>query len=210
MARVATGRLASVALVALLALLAFVALVLGLGAGAGLPAAPAGAASAPRVPATHLHGVVCTVAGGPGTGSGSASGSSRTYPTVGADPSAVEAIWIPGLNDRTCRAQAVRGGPAIAAALATDIDHAPEAPRARKIMCPLDDGTAVRLYFTPKGAHKGAGALQRVDADLSGCSFIDAPGTGARSSTAPFRRDLATLAPAHWRSYVVPRSDPTG
>ena len=74
------------------------------------------------------------------------------------------------------------------------------------VNCPMDDGTSVRMYFT----YGPRDDLRRVDADLSGCSYLSARGAGGRSSTAGFRQALGTLAPGAWRPYVSPTPDPTG
>jgi hypothetical protein len=78
-------------------------------------------------------------------------------------------------------------------------------PNAETYMCPDDDGTGVRLYFMYAEA-----ATRRIDADLSGCSWITTPGDGTRASTPTFREDMSTLAPLPWRAYLAPDADPSG
>ena len=169
--------------------------------GAPVVTAYAGVTPSSLVPATHLRGAVCIVSGNnslsspPGT----------TSPSVLAHPSAVAVVWLPGLNSRACKAVLTRGNAHIAATLASDIDGARVVQNADTYMCPDNDGTSARLYFM--FAH---GATQRIDADLSGCSWIKAPGDGTRASTPVFREDMSMLAPRSWRSYLAPNADPSG
>jgi hypothetical protein len=117
----------------------------------------------------------------------------------------VAVVWLPGLNSRACKAVLTRGNAHIASALASDIDEGWVVPNADTYMCPDDDGTSARLYFT-----YAQGATWRIDADLSGCSWITAPGDGTRASTPKFREDISTLAPLPWRAYLAPDADPSG
>jgi hypothetical protein len=143
------------------------------------------------VPATHLRNGVCVVVGGVATGTGG------TPVTVPLHPSGVETVWLPGLNDKVCKAVLVKGSAAVASDLARDIDAAPVVANGDEYMCPNDDGAAARLYFTYGGHHPA----QRVDAQLSGCRWITAPDNGTRTSTTQFNQDLSTLAPSAWRRY---------
>ncbi len=153
------------------------------------------------VPATHLSGAVCVVSGNSAT-----SAHTGTTPfSVPAHPDGVDVVWLPGLDDKSCKAVLTRGTVHVASALASDINGAPVVPAGRLVNCPMDDGTSARLYFTYRH-----GATERVDADLSGCSYMTVPGHAGRSSSAPFRRDLTTLAPSAWRAYVSANPDPTG
>ena len=57
-------------------------------------------------------------------------------------------VWTPGLNDKSCKPVLVKGSARIAAALALDVDSAPFRPNAAQVVCPNDDNTSARLYFT--------------------------------------------------------------
>jgi hypothetical protein len=163
--------------------------------------AEAGVNPSSLVPATHLRGAVCVVSGD----NSISSSPGRMSPSVLAHPSAVDIVWLPGLNSRACKAVLTRGTAHIASTLTSDIDGARVVPNADTYMCPDDDGTGARLYFM-----YADGATQRIDADLSGCSWITAPGDGARSSTSMFRQDMSILAPRPWRSYLAPDVDRSG
>ena len=169
----------------------------------GAPAVTAYAGVTPSslVPATHLRGAVCVVSGD----NSSSSSPGTTSPSVLAHPSAVAVVWLPGLNSRACKAVLTRGNAHIASTLASDIDEARVVPNADTYMCPDDDGTGARLYFM-----YAQGATQRIDADLSGCPWITAPGDGTRASTPKFREDMSILAPPPWRAYLAPDADPSG
>jgi hypothetical protein len=168
--------------------------------GAPVVTAYAGVTPSSLVPATHLRGAECVVSGD--TSISSPPGT--TSPSVLAHPSAVAAVWIPGLNSRACKAVLTRGNAHIASTLASDIDGARVVPNADTYMCPDDDDRGARLYFMY--AH---GATRRIDADLSGCSWITDPGDGTRASTPKFREDMSTLAPLPWRAYLAPNADPS-
>jgi hypothetical protein len=153
----------------------------------------AAAAASSLVPATHLRGSVCLVEGSTQGPFG------KSPPSVSAHPSAVEIVWIPGLNDKRCQSVLTRGGAHVAAALASTVNHAPVIPKGALYACPADDGTSVRIYFS-FGDDRPA---QRIDADLTGCSWISAPGEGRRSSTSRFRNALDQRAPSAWRRYFA-------
>ena len=169
--------------------------------GAPVATAYAGVTPSSLVPGTHLRGAVCVLFGN----SSISSPPGTTSPSVLAHPSAVAVVWLPGLNSRACKAVLTRGNAHIGSTLASDIDGARVVPNAETYMCPDDDGTGVRLYFMY--AH---GATRRIDADLSGCSWITAPVDGTRASTPRFREDMSTLAPLPWRAYLAPNADPSG
>jgi hypothetical protein len=166
--------------------------------GAVVAGAGAGVVSSSLVPATHLRGAVCVVSGN--SFIVPSPPSVTTPPTVSPHPSGADVVWLPGLNSKTCKAVLTRGSSHIASDLARDIDHAPVDLNSGGIFCPSDDGTSARLYF--RYAHD---TTQRINAELSGCSWITAPGDASRSSTAQFRKDMTTLAPSAWRSYIAPQ-----
>jgi hypothetical protein len=169
--------------------------------GAPVITAYAGVAPSSLVPATHLRGAVCVVS----ENISISSPPGAMSPSVLAHPSAVAVVWLPGLNSKSCNAVLTRGNGHSASALASDIDGARVVPSADTYTCPDDDGTGARFYFMY--AH---GATQRIDADLSGCSWITAPGDGTRASTPKFREDMSTLAPLAWRGYLAPNPEPSG
>jgi hypothetical protein len=111
----------------------------------------------------------------------------------------VTIVWIPGLNSKACKAVLTRGNAHIASVLASGLDQAMMVQRGVQsgpiISCPNNDGTTARLYFTY--AHR---PTQRIDFDLSGCSWITGP--GRRLFTTQFRTDMKLLAPKEWRRYV--------
>jgi len=144
------------------------------------------------VPITHLKEGVCSVAGTSQPSYG------PTRPSVAPHPLGVEVVWTPGLNDKSCQPVLVRGGSRIATALAFDVDFAPFKPTAAQVVCPDDDNTSARLYFT-YGRRR---PVERINADLDGCEWISVEGSGACSSTSQFRTDLLTLAPAAWAPYL--------
>ena len=169
--------------------------------GANAVTAHAGVTPSSLVPATHLRGAVCVVSGD----NSSSSPPGTTSPSVLVHPSAVAVVWLPGLNSGACKAVLTRGNAHIASILASDIDEARVVPNADTYMCPDDDGTGARLYFT-----YAQGATRRIDADLSGCSWITDRGDGTRASTPKFREDMSTLAPLAWRAYLAPNADSSG
>jgi hypothetical protein len=144
-----------------------------------------------KAPSTHRHGSVCIVSGSISQSFGA------TPPTVSTDPVGVVIVWLPGLNSKSCKAVTTRGGPDIARDLARAIDKAPEVTSPRGRMCPSDDNTTARLFFSYHGK-----PTQQAYANLTGCEWINAPGDAPRWSTARFRSDIAMLAPAAWRPYV--------
>jgi hypothetical protein len=168
-----------------------------------LLAGAAGAAGA-RVPplpvARRGADGVCVVAGG--TGATPVARPGRPPATVPARPTGVVADWLPGLDDRRCRAARTEAGVTSAASLAADIDAAPAVPAGAVYHCPMDDGTAVRLHFL--GGRRRVTVTLRVG--LSGCGLVTAAGAAARRPTASLRAALRSLAPAAWRSYLAAAS----
>jgi hypothetical protein len=116
---------------------------------------------------------------------------------VGPHSTGVVAVWVPGLNQRPCRAVITRVTKESAGLLAADILSAPKVPPGR-FSCPMDDGTHVRLYFT----YSGAAEPERVDVALTGCTDISAPDRAARRVTGQLARDLAPFAPMPWRDRI--------
>jgi hypothetical protein len=168
----------------------------------GIPTyiAEAGVTSSKFTPSTHMRAGVCEVSGGTMTAPG------FVPPSASPHPSAVDVVWLPGLNDRTCRAVLVKGGGRIASLLAQDIDSARFVPNDAGYSCPIEDGASARMYFSY--GHRRV--PQRIDALFGGCGWITAPDKGTRESTSKFQKDLVTLAPVNWRRYLTPTSGPSG
>ena len=71
-------------------------------------------------------------------------------------------------------------------------------------MCPMDNGSAVVLYFGSGEGHP----LEVVTVALSGCLFISDPGRESRWWLKPGMRSnlgevLVSLAPSPWRSSIL-------
>lgn len=115
---------------------------------------------------------------------------------VNRTPNRVVAIWVPGANAERCVAQRTVDNATLARPLAHAIQQAPAFPRG--IFCPLDDGSAVRLYLTyPNGQN------EYVNIELSGCRAITAPGRSGRKSTHRLTRLLREAAPPAWLPYLA-------
>ena len=108
-------------------------------------------------------------------------------------PVAVEAVWIPGLNQRPCRSEVTRGTAVEAAKIAAAIDAAPRFPSG-DFSCPNDDRSATQLYFSYP-SHRS----QMAEVALSGCTSVHAPGRRARQLTVAVREALGPLEPPAWR-----------
>jgi hypothetical protein len=117
--------------------------------------------------------------------------------TVRADPHAVVALWLPGLNQKLCATEITHRGATVAVRLAADIRRAPVFPSGT-FNCANDDGSAVELIFSYDGP-----PAEQVLVGLSGCSRITAPHRAAREVTPQLMRDLSGLAPARWTKYFA-------
>jgi hypothetical protein len=144
-------------------------------------------------PKTQIANGSCFVNGRTAPSYGSAA------PTVAPHPVSVTVVWSPGLNDKACKAVITEGQGRTASDLAQDIDSARFVPDGIGYSCPFDDYTSAQLYFE-YGQHA---AVERIGAQLGGCSWISSTGSGTRESSGQFRSDLATLAPSTWRSYLA-------
>jgi hypothetical protein len=112
-------------------------------------------------------------------------------PAVDADPVGVTAIWLPGLNQHPCRWSAAVGGATVAQRLAADIAAAPRFLSGT--FCPMDDGSAVDLYFR----YADRRGLTDVTVGLRGCRVVRVPGGPDLRATPTLLRDIALLAPHH-------------
>jgi hypothetical protein len=142
------------------------------------------------LPTTEVKGPVCAV-----TESEPTPTRRHGLVTVDKDPNGVTAVWLPGLNQRPCRAQRTSDPASTARRLAHDIRSAPKFPSG-DIACPADDGSAVGLYFSVNGDEQP----EYVRVALRGCAPVDAPGRSARRSTDALRTDLGNIAPTPWAS----------
>jgi len=158
-----------------------------------LPAGAGATASRfPTAPKTHRDSSgACLVSGG-----------TQGYPLgnrpllVGAHPTGVAVVWLPGLNATTCKATVTVGTSKVADDLALDIDQAPLANPG--VVCPNDDGSAAVLYVTFKIA-----PTEMIHISLDGCGWITMRGTAGRMKTAQLASNLLPLAPPMWRTYLV-------
>jgi hypothetical protein len=118
-------------------------------------------------------------------------------------PTTVTAEWQPGENSMQCRSETTRGGPALAASLATAINHDPVV-QGGAYMCPLDDGASVTLYFS----YPHSLVAEVVKVNLGGCEWISDPGrtsrwwSGPRTVDAGFLPALSSLTPRAWKQYL--------
>jgi hypothetical protein len=110
-------------------------------------------------------------------------------------PVGVIVVWLPGMNQRPCRAALTRGNADLARRLAKDVATAPKWPSGT-FSCPADDDSSAQLYFEQSKIAQA----ELVEVRLAGCKGIDAPGRSARQMTDRFSRDLALIAPAPWRA----------
>jgi hypothetical protein len=126
--------------------------------------------------------------------------------TVDPDPSAVTAIWYPGLNTPSadCTASVAQVGTKLARTLAADIRSAQPVKNGR-YNCPADLARGVVLYFT----YPDRAQAQTVTVSVSGCSWITAHDRLARwtiprsnpadHSTGAILSDLAALRPQSFK-----------
>lgn len=114
---------------------------------------------------------------------------------VGVDrsPSGVIIVWVPGLNQRPCRAQLGRDGSRIARGLAAAVDTAPAVPPGSSA-CPAADGAGADLYFLYPGRPG-----EQAQVSLSGCEDVGAPGRAPRQLSDDLVAALRPLAPGPWR-----------
>ena len=114
--------------------------------------------------------------------------------SVDRSPSGVVFVWVPGLNQRPCRADLVRGGPRIARGLAAAIDTAPEVTPGSSA-CGAADAAEADLYFLYPGR-----PAEQSRVRLSGCESVDAPGRAPRQLSDDLAAALRPLAPGPWRT----------
>jgi hypothetical protein len=139
----------------------------------------------------HFDNGVCTGAGLSQPAYGS------IPPTVPLNPTSVDLVWTPGLNDKVCKSVQVRGNTGTASKIARDIDHAAPDANAAGMFCLADDGTRVLVYFGYQGTTVGPVIIQ-----LSGCGWVYAAGSEMRQITTQLRIDLLPLTPLHWKRYL--------
>jgi len=165
-----------------------------------LPASPASPArtpltassSSPEQVMTTQEGRLCLTRGLPRQGLPHL-GSPLAVP---AHPSSLVLLWVPSRNGRPCVQRRTTASQAQARALALDVNSAPSIAKSAVYNCPTDDGTQVLAYF------RASETTTVVSVALSGCSFITAEFTSARTKTEPLRQLLSRLAPPNglWRS----------
>lgn len=135
-----------------------------------------------------------------GSGGCTLKGTSPDTPTeqalvsVDRPPSGVVIVWVPGLNQRPCRAQLIHDGARIARGLVAAIDTAPVIPPGSSA-CPAADGAGADLYFTYPGR-----AGEQAQVELSGCEGVGAPGRAPRQLSDDLVAALLPLAPGPWRT----------
>lgn len=137
--------------------------------------------------------------GGCSVGQGASDTSTAAHGLVDVDPSptGVVVLWIPGANQRPCRAELTRGGPGVARALAAAVDTSPAIPSGPSA-CGADDSSGADLYFQYPDA---PGEL--VSVGLTGCPEIDAPGRMGRQLSDEVAVALKPLAPSPWTGRLL-------
>lgn len=125
--------------------------------------------------------------------------SGRPVPVPGAklvgiegEPVSAVAVWLPGMNDRSCQARRTVIGRAAARRLASDVLSSPAA--AGLSSCPMDDASGVQLWF-----RTADGPDQTVFVGLRGCTSVWAASRRPRRASMDLMRDLADEAPQPWR-----------
>ncbi len=114
--------------------------------------------------------------------------------SVDRSPSGVAIVWVPGLDQRPCRAELVRAGPPIARGLVAAIDTAPAIPPGTTA-CPAADDTEADLYFLYPGR-----PAEQSQVGLSGCESVGAPGRAPGQLSDDLVAALLPLAPGPWRT----------
>jgi len=158
---------------------------------------PDGADSQPvanaRIPSLPMSRVVPVRGGGRVCGYDSPASTSSArgqgLVTVDPNPTLVTAVWLPGMNDRTCHVLVTHGDRRLARRIARDIDTSP-AMKDGVYSCPLDSGAEVKLYF----GFTRRRAVEEADLTPGGCVTIGAPGRGVRSGYNVLR-DIAPIEP---------------
>jgi hypothetical protein len=173
--------------------------------GSGISAQAATTHGTPVFRATPRSAPAATESDGscnaPGTSSSAAAIGADKLVWVGAKPSSMTAVWLPGLNATHCVARRTVSGAALAVKVASALDHTKAMPD-KPLPCPFADGTSVQLYFDyPNGSSEYA------DVSLGGCRPISAPGRAARwGNTTQFENTLLPAAPSAWRTYLGGRA----
>ncbi len=105
---------------------------------------------------------------------------------VTADPHPTGAVvyWLPGSMSTKCRVIITKLTAAEADSLAQDIRGSTS--RGGTFSCPMDDGSTAWIFFQ----YAGRSHIEVVDAALSGCTTVGAPG---RTSVGPFWRGSDSL-----------------
>jgi hypothetical protein len=111
--------------------------------------------------------------------------------TVDSSPIGVTAMGLPGPDSQPCQDHLTQFGRSIATTLADGIRSSPKYPSG--LDCPADNtGAQAVLFFH----YSGGGVPEVVNASLSGCPGISAPGMGSRLSDAAFTNELDRVATA--------------
>lgn len=160
------------------------------GPAAGTPIRVSAAPVSP--PVASLKGHSCLVSG--------AADRSEEVPdrgVVNVDPRPLAGVaeWLPGFNQRPCRAQLTHLGQTTARRLAAAVDGGQAIDVGAAYNCAAGDYSRVILFFRFPGR-----VVETVTVELNGCGWITAPGRTARFAPAAMRTELATLAPPPWRT----------
>ncbi|HVW79700.1 MAG TPA: hypothetical protein VHB69_02010 [Mycobacteriales bacterium] len=142
-------------------------------------------------PLTRKRNGVCTVEGHAEPVPASSDGLVWVNPK----PRRVVAIWLPGENAGSCVAVRTNDNAEKAQPIAAAIEGAPAMPRG--LFCPLDDGSAVRVYLM-----YDSGVDQYVNIELSGCHSVSAPGRYPRETSSALTSALRQIAPPGWGHYL--------
>ena len=159
--------------------------------GAGRRVRDSGAASASGCTAPDLREGDCERSL-PTTASLPAANGDAEPVVIHGDPASAVALWLPGMNDRPCRARRTVIGRAAAQRLAADVRRSPTASGVSN--CPNDDATGVQIWFQFDGQED-----QSIVVGLRGCTSVWAADRRPRRASVELLRDLADVAPQPWR-----------
>ena len=148
---------------------------------------PVHAAAPHQVPLMRVENGVCGSIGRPPV-----AGADAEPVGIRGDPDSAVAVWMPGLNDRPCRAQRTVVRRAAARRLADGVLTSPTASGISS--CPDDDGSRVQLWF-----RTGGESDQSVVVDLRGCNSVWAAGRRSRRASQDLMHDLLAVATQPWR-----------
>lgn len=110
--------------------------------------------------------------------------------SVDLNPVGALAEWLPGMNQRPCRAQLTQLGQTAARHLAAAVNTGQAIKVGAAYSCPAGDLSSVTLFFRYPGP-----MVEMVSVELNGCGWITAPGRISRFTPPAMQTELGTLAP---------------